>query len=169
MMKFSLLVSPLLALLLSAAPSFAQTDVAAGKPSDATVAGAGDAPSRQVELFFRQLTEGRVDAAYDGLLKGTRIGEMKGAAALRENTRKAIQVFGAINGYEQTGVKTVGSRLMRITCLSLGKNLPIRWRFYFYCTGDAWKLVDIRIDDRLPDLFEEPAAETAAPAQKESK
>ena len=115
-------------------------------------------PSKQVAEFFRILSEGRVDAAYDQLLQGTKIAEMpKDVAVLKAKTREAIKVFGDINGYESVDVKPVGSHLIRITSLSIAKNLPIRWRFYFYMPLDKWKLIDIRIDDRLPDLFEEPA------------
>ena len=33
--------------------------------------------------------------------------------------------------------------------------LPLRWRFYFYKAQGTWKLVDLRVDDGLVELFEE--------------
>jgi hypothetical protein len=41
------------------------------------------------------------------------------------------------------------------TLLSLGKEFPLRWRFYFYKPMDTWKLIDIRVDDRLAAMFDE--------------
>ena len=52
---------------------------------------------------------------------------------------------------------TVGEHLLRRTCLSLNEDLPLRWRFYFYRSGDTWKLVDLRVDDALVELFEDSA------------
>ena len=164
MMKFPLFLPCVLAALLASTPLFAQPDAAAEKTRGAVVVASN--PEKQVDDFFRVLTEGRVDAAYDILLRGTKIAEMpKDVATLKAKTREAIRVYGDINGYDLADTKVVGQHLTRITCLSLAKNLPIRWRFYFYSVANTWKLIDIRIDDRLPDLFEEPAPMVAVPAK----
>ncbi len=63
--------------------------------------------------------------------------------------------FGPISGYELLEEKTVGSTLLRRTCISFNSDLPLRWRFYFYKAQGTWKLVDLRIDDGLVELFEE--------------
>ena len=140
-------------ILLTAASLFAQDKKA---PVD---------PATQVNAFFQCLVEGRVDAAYDGLLKGTKIAEAtKDVAMLKEKTREAIRVFGDMSGADQVDVRNVGTRLQRITNVSHGKRFPMRWRFYFYKEEENWRLIDIRIDDRLADMFEE-AASTAAPVQ----
>jgi len=142
MKKFSLFCI----ILLTCTPLFAQDKP---KPLE---------PQAQVDLFFKGLVEGRVDAAYDGLLAGTKIGEAaKDVAMLKEKTREAIRVFGDMSGAEKIDVRNVGTRLQKITSLSLGKRFPIRWRFYFYKAEENWQLIDIRIDDRLGDMFEEAA------------
>ncbi|MCX6967585.1 MAG: hypothetical protein NTZ46_07360 [Verrucomicrobia bacterium] len=162
-MKLSFFVSCLLALVLAAAPVFAQPETSTPAPQGMLVVPSD--PAKQVGDFFRILIEGRVDAAYDQLLKGTKIFEMpKDVATLKAKTREALRVFGDIGGYELVDTKEVGHHLIRVTCLSLSKNLPIRWRFYFYKVSESWKLIDIRIDDRLLDLFEEPAP-AAAPVK----
>jgi len=51
--------------------------------------------------------------------------------------------------------KFVGASLLRRTCISLNTDLPLRWRFYFYKSEGVWRLVDIRIDDGLVELFED--------------
>lgn len=151
-MKLPLL---LLAMVLAISPLSAQS-----------AATATQVPGTQVSEFFQKLTEGRVEAAYDDLLKGSKIAEMpKDVAVLKAKTKEAIKVFGNINGYELLHQKEIGTRLVRLTCISQGKEIPIRWRFYFYKPADAWKLIDIRIDDRLLDLFEEPAPAAPTPAR----
>lgn len=169
MTKFSLFAGLVLTTVLATAPVFAAPDVKPGQPegekkTEDLVAAPSVSPKAQVDNFFARLTEGRVDVAYDQLIKGTKIDEVpKDVAMLKMKTREAIRIFGSLDGYEVVDLKEVGRHLKRLTCLSLGKKFPIRWRFYFYEADGVWKLIDIRIDDRLIDLFEEPAP-AAAPA-----
>lgn len=182
MTKFSLFAGLVLTTVLAAAPVFAQSPTKAPEAApEGTVL-----PETQVGTFFGKLVEGRVDAAYDELLKGTKIDDNpKDVAILKTKTRDAIKAFGALEGYEITKVNRVGEskprggqHLVCYTCLSLGKSFPIRWRFYFYnptlkvaASGateayGVWKLIDIRIDDRLMDMFDEPAPAAAPGSAK---
>jgi hypothetical protein len=58
-------------------------------------------------------------------------------------------------GYDTVVKKNVGTRLVSYTLLSLGKEFPLRWRFYFYKPQDTWRLIDLRVDDRLAAMFDE--------------
>ena len=156
----------------AAMPLFAQSE--AKKPADAPEtalpSASPGAPAAQVRDFFRLIGEGRVDAAYEQLLKGTKIAELpKDVELLKVKTKEAIKAFGEVGDCELAEEKNVGKgeHLKRLTCLSLGKQFPIRWRFYFYNAGSsgAWKLIDIRIDDRLLDMFGESAPEAGVSAQ----
>jgi len=161
MRKLLLFVAPVLAVILAATPLFAENQPK-GEPSAPLGA---NAPQAQVDRFFGLLIEGRVEAAYDQLLQGTRVADSpKDVEMLKIKTRDAIKAFGDVSGVDQIDVKTIGARLQRITSLSLGAKYPIRWRFYFYQAADKWSLIDIRIDDRLGDMFEEPAAAFAPAA-----
>jgi len=152
----------------AASSSHAQTDKGKGiappvAPSPArapeTTPAAALDPSvlKQIETFFTSLEKHQVDAAYDGLLKGTRIVERaEEVSTLKSKTQQAIALFGDLQGHEMVTAKSVGTRLLSVTYMSLGKDYPLRWRFYFYKGSDAWRLIDIRVDDRLPDMFEEP-------------
>ena len=71
-----------------------------------------------------------------------------------------MELFGSIRGYELIESKTVGSNLLRRTYISLGRDFPLRWRFYFYRASADWRLVDLRVDDRLSGIFEEPEERT---------
>lgn len=121
-------------------------------------------PSKMVASFFTELELNRVDLAYDELLRGSKIAEAaRDVETLKGNTRDAIANFGDITGYDLVKTKEVGAHLLSQTYVSTGKNYPIRWRFYFYKATDTWRLIDIRIDDRLMDMFDEPPL-SAAPA-----
>ena len=107
--------------------------------------------------FFSALQRKEVDAAYDQLTKGTKIAERaEDVKMLKSKTKDAISVFGVISGFELVTKKTVTERLTSYTYISLGKEFPLRWRFYFYKPQDSWKLIDLRVDDRLASIFEEP-------------
>jgi hypothetical protein len=115
-----------------------------------------NSPSDTIDMFFLGLKAGQVDAAYDGLVKGSIIADRpEDVTALKDRTRRALDNFGPISGYEALEERTVGSTLLRRTCISFNSDLPLRWRFYFYKTQGGWKLVDLRVDDGLVELFEE--------------
>jgi len=67
---------------------------------------------------------------------------------------EALSLFGEIRGFELVETKLVGSALRRYTFLSFGRDFPLRWRFYFYRTEKAWRLIDLHVDDRLAGIFE---------------
>ncbi len=112
--------------------------------------------SKLLDTFFTLLSKGNIDPAYEALVQGTVIaGKKTDVDTLKQKTAQAIDLFGTIHGYEPVEVQRVGTRLLLFTCLSLGERFPLRWRFYFYQSGDQWRLIDIRVDDRLTDLFGE--------------
>lgn len=115
-----------------------------------------DDPGVVISTFFLGLKAGQVDAAYDALIRNTIISERKeNVSALKESTNKALDSYGPVTGYEVIDSLQVGSSLVRQTCISLNQDLPLRWRFYFYRSEGSWKLVDMRVDDGLVELFEE--------------
>jgi len=98
-----------------------------------------------------------VDQAYAVLTKGSKIAEKpEELRQLKAKTTEAIEVFGAILGYDLVDAKSVGNRLVRATYASHGKIYPLRWRFYFYKPEDTWRLIDMRVDDKLSGMFDEP-------------
>jgi hypothetical protein len=113
-------------------------------------------PSEAMDAFFLALKAGRVDAAYDALVKDSIIADRReDVAGLKKRTQEALDNYGPVSGYETLDEKIVGTSLLRRTCISLNSDLPLRWRFYFYKSEGAWKLVDLRVDDGLVELFEE--------------
>lgn len=116
-----------------------------------------DAPEQMAAQFFASLQKGQIDDAYATLTKGSKtIEKPEDLRILKQKTKEAIEVFGNIGGYEVVETKRIGSRLMRRTYLSLGDEFPLRWRFYFYESQGRWRLIDLRVDDRLTGMFDEP-------------
>lgn len=115
-----------------------------------------DGPEKIIARFFSYLQRKEVDQAYDQLTRGTKIAERaEDVSTLKSKTKEAINVFGPILGHDSLVKKTVGTRLVSYTMLSLGKEFPLRWRFYFYKPQETWKLIDLRVDDRLSAMFDE--------------
>ena len=113
-------------------------------------------PNGILRLFFEDLKADKLDAAYQGLVKNTILAERTGTVdQLKEKTREALDHFGPVKGYEIVETLQVGESLFRYTCVSLNEDLPLRWRFYFYRSGNQWKAIDLRVDDGIADLFEE--------------
>jgi hypothetical protein len=149
---------------IAALPVFAQqAPTPPAKPAVIAEAGtehpavaAGELPEKIVNRFFGYLQRKDVDTAYDQLTRNTKIAERaEDVKTLKAKTKEAISVFGVMSGYEVVSTKQVGERLVRYTVVSLGKEFPLRWRFYFYKPADAWKLIDMRVDDRLAAMFDE--------------
>ena len=116
----------------------------------------GDPPAQMAADFFNLLQKGQIEEAYAGFTKGSKIIEKpEDLRVLKQKTKEAIEVFGAIVGYELFETKPVGSRLLRRTYLSLGAEFPLRWRFYFYNANNRWRLIDMRVDDKLTGIFDE--------------
>ena len=132
---------------------------AASSPTPAAAADPGAKhaePAAAIGAFFLALKAGQVDAAYEGLVKNTIIAERKeNVNDLKESTKKALDHYGPVSGYEVVDTLQVGSSLLRQTCISLNQDLPLRWRFYFFRSEGGWKIVDMRVDDGLVELFEE--------------
>jgi len=125
-------------------------------PSPVLAEGPVDQPQKVIELFFNALKAEKVEAAYDALVKDTIIGDRKeDVDALKGRTKQALDSYGPIYGWEVVDEQVVGSSLLRRTLVSYNADLPLRWRFYFYKSGGQWRLVDLRVDDALVELFEE--------------
>lgn len=126
-------------------------------PAAAPTAGPISDPAQIVAAFFSLLQKSSVDAAYASLTRGSRIAEKpEELKLLKAKTNEAIEVFGAIVGFDQVDTKIVGARLLRTTYVSHGKTFPLRWRFYFYNPDGTWRLIDLRVDDKLTGIFDEP-------------
>ena len=140
------------------APPAAPKPAAPVAPAEAAPTGPiePELPEKSIARFFAYLQRKEVEQAYDQLTRGTKIAERaEDVKMLKSKTKDALMVYGAIEGYEVVASKKVGDRLLRQTVVSLGRVFPLRWRFYFYRLGENWRLIDMRVDDRLSAIFDE--------------
>lgn len=115
-----------------------------------------DGPAQMVTNFFASLRENKIDDGYAVLTKDSKIAEKpEELKQLKAKTREAIDVFGAISGFDFVESRAIGQRLVRATYISQGKVFPLRWRFYFYKPENSWRLIDMRVDDKLTGIFDE--------------
>ncbi|MDQ3625213.1 MAG: hypothetical protein M3463_22495 [Verrucomicrobiota bacterium] len=115
-----------------------------------------DVPGQMASGFFSLLQKNEVDQAYASLMRNSKIAERPDEVnGLKEKSREAIEVFGPVQGVELTESKNVGTRLLRRTYISLNRDFPLRWRFYFYLSDNVWRIIDLRVDDRVSGMFEE--------------
>ena len=148
-----LALAPVCASMAQVPPSVVPVPAVPAVPGDT----APEPPEKIIARFFSYLQRKEVEQAYDQLTRGTKIAERaEDVKTLKAKTKDAIEIFGPILGYETVGEKHVGTRLVMYTAMSLGKEFPLRWRFYFYKPVDVWKLIDLRVDDRLAMMFDEP-------------
>ena len=113
-------------------------------------------PTEVLRQFFSDLQAEQLDSAYQGLVKNTIISERtENIEQLKAKTRQALDNFGPVKGHEIVESLQVGNSLFRYTCVSLNEDVPMRWRFYFYRSGTQWKIIDLRVDDGIADLFEQ--------------
>jgi hypothetical protein len=150
----ALACTPVLRAQKPATPEPARATPAAADPSSA---GPITSPGQLVGAFFALLQKGSVDAAYASLTRGSKIAEKpEELRLLKAKTNEAIEVFGTVLGFDLVESKAVGQRLLRATYVSHGKTFPLRWRFYFYNPDGNWRLIDLRVDDKLTGIFDEP-------------
>ena len=124
-------------------------------------------PAQVAAIFFGLLGKNEIDPAYEGLMKGSRIAERPDELkTLKSKTREAIDVFGPILNYELVETRNVGTHLLRRTYISLNKEFPLRWRFYFYLSGEVWRVIDLRVDDRVTGMFDETDEPKTVPESK---
>jgi hypothetical protein len=136
------------------------------EPTPAPTAAAPQGPIRTpdqiIGTFFAALQADKVDAAYDTLdAEFAMMDRGDQSKAMRAQTQKALDAYGPVLGNELVREEKFGTHLMRRTYLLVGEQLPLRWKFYFYKSGDRWKLIDLRIDDALVEWFDETAKKPA--------
>lgn len=152
--------------LFSAESPFAQTADSPNKTQPAPPPNS-PLPHEAVNRFFASLAQNQIDDAYRTLLKDSILLDRPGEAeTIKTKTQKALDNYGSIRRYETLNEASIGTSLRRITCLSLNEDFPLRWRFYFYDGSTGWKLVDLRVDDALVEMFEESGKLPATSAKK---
>ncbi|QSR85880.1 hypothetical protein MacB4_10080 [Methylacidimicrobium sp. B4] len=107
-----------------------------------------------VERFFKDLIAGEIQKAFQDLLVTSRLSSRhENVSVLMDKTAQAFTYYGKATGFEPYDTRAVGGRLYVVTYLLDLDLQPLRWRFVYYRPEEAWKLIDIRVDDALEDLI----------------
>ncbi len=113
-------------------------------------------PSEMLKKFFSGVKSGNLDDALKALTRGSLLAnKQEDVETLKKGTQQALDKYGDVEGFEILEKKSVGENLLRVTCLSLGEDMPLRWKFYFYKSKGTWHLLDMRVDAGIADLFED--------------
>ncbi|MFZ5805742.1 MAG: hypothetical protein ACOY3I_00840 [Verrucomicrobiota bacterium] len=109
--------------------------------------------SMQIEKFFIGLQQNRIDEAFQILLADSEYVQKKYQVdEFIAKTRKAVVIYGKINGYELYDNRPIGSRMVCLTYFVYLQSIPLRWRLIFYAAdGKKWKLMDLSVDDLLAE------------------
>lgn len=133
-------------------PKATQTPLPTASPASSPPA----EPTELLQRFFEALKADKLNEAYEGLAKNTLVAsKAENLEQLKKRTRDALDNFGPVRGYEVVETIEIGTSLFRQTCISLNEDLPLRWRFYFYRSENKWKIVDLRVDDGIVELFDD--------------
>jgi hypothetical protein len=109
----------------------------------------------QVETFFAGIMDNKTEQAYDRLMKTSNIRENKEAYEnLKEQTIKAMDVYGKPVGVEFIRQQDYGQSLIRLVYILKFKQAPLMWEFYYYKPAKEWKLVNIKFNDDVYLLAE---------------
>ncbi|MFA6570085.1 MAG: hypothetical protein WCT77_02500, partial [Bacteroidota bacterium] len=69
-------------------------------------------------------------------------------------TKKSIQLYGPIKGYEPVSSEIVTESLVRLRYFSLHTDFPMRWIFTFYKSPSrGWIVINIKFDDLSETFF----------------
>jgi hypothetical protein len=113
-------------------------------------------PMEMLRKFFSGVKSGNLDDALNALTRDSLLAHKKDdIETLKKGTQQALDKYGDVEGFEILEKKAVGDSLLRVTGLSLGEDMPLRWRFYFYKIKGNWRLLDMRVDTGIADLFED--------------
>ncbi len=116
-------------------------------------------PADMVRKFFAGVKAGKLDDAFTDLTKNSLLSHKpEDVENLKKGMQQALDKYGNIQGFEILEKKIAGEHLLRMTCVSLGEDMPLRWKFYFYRVQDTWRLLDMRVDSGIADLFEDNTA-----------
>jgi hypothetical protein len=138
----------LIIFLLAVSVSYSQDKAAVGTESKAFLGAVPEELEKKCDSFFALLQQGKLDEAYDSILKNSPIhDELEQVDNLVKSTKKIIKNFGAVSGYEAVNSEAATDSYIRLRYLGLHEDLPIRWIFTFYKSpARGWILTRIKFD-----------------------
>ncbi len=109
----------------------------------------------RMQKFFENIIANKIEEAYREILADSTL--IQNPANLRvfiDKTTKAFEIYGRARHFEIYDHRKIGERMLVLTYLTAQPIQPLRWRFVFYRPENAWRLIDLRVDDALDDLLQ---------------
>lgn len=97
-------------------------------------------PSEQVEIFFAELSSGKVNESIDNLYASNPAMQQKIQAltVLKQQLSSVTPLYGAMLGNENISQEKLSPSLVRIVQVAKHELHPVVWEFYFYKPKDKW-------------------------------
>ena len=104
--------------------------------------------------FFKTLISSNIDKAFEDILQNSPINKkIEQLKSLKQQTKKSMQLYGLIKGFEPVSSEIVSESMLRIRYLALHDDYPMRWIFTFYHSPTrGWIVINIKFDD-LSEYF----------------
>ncbi len=104
--------------------------------------------------FFDRLKAGQIKPACQTLLKGSRIADqIEDVGKLQQRAEELVQGYGPVIGCEFVKAQCVGKSLCQVTYVTRSERSPVIWQITFYRPAETWRVFNVRMDDRIMDLF----------------
>jgi hypothetical protein len=113
-----------------------------------------EAIAPRMKTFFEKIVANKIEEAYREILADSTLTQNPNNLRIFiEKTTKAFDLYGRAKHFEIYDHRKIGERMIVLTYLTAQPIQPLRWRFVFYRPENAWRLIDLRVDDALDDLL----------------
>ncbi|MCK5237411.1 MAG: hypothetical protein KAR06_10530 [Deltaproteobacteria bacterium] len=115
---------------------------------------ASDGAKSRSGLFLEGIKAGKVEAAYDKILKGSPMNmiQPQSVVMLKQQTATILSFFGKVIGYELIHEESYGSSFVELVYIMKLEDAPIFWKFYFYKPNKEWFVTGVTFNTD-PDLL----------------
>lgn len=114
------------------------------------------AVKQQIEAFFQNLRQRKVDGGYRKLFAESPLAQDNPdlVTELVKSTTRVLDLTGDIGAAELLKVRAAGKTLREATYVLNGAKRPLRWRFYLYYSGGVWQILDTNVATEASGFFE---------------
>lgn len=113
-------------------------------------------PQKQIDNFFRTLTEKGAAVAVDALCKGTLLESQKASQLVAAGPQldALLKVYGKIARTETIEKKPFGESFVRVRVISYhAAGAPVFWEFMFFKATDEWQIYVFQFNDQFSKVF----------------
>lgn len=109
-------------------------------------------PEREaVGGFCAAMMKGSPEEALDGIFEASELPRLQAEAiaALRKQTKAALELYGRPAGCEVIDDKNFGGDVVRATVVLKLERHPLVWEFFFYRSKERWLLSGVKFNDEM--------------------